>query len=151
MKEHHRRRLLLKRIHPASIAVKGEVTWPIPRRHGNKGSACNRRQFAGDGIEGIDIDPILSQVGLQHEAVGRVSVDHVGMRLVMAAEGKTARRTTRWDLRSNRACILVDVRSRTKRSSWLYGQHGYRPAGVISNKDIFARPVDTQVSWARSF
>ena len=39
----------------------------------------------------VNIDPILSQVGLQHKAVGRVSLDHVGVRLVMPAEGKTSR------------------------------------------------------------
>src|SRR5271156_162721 len=134
MKKHYSRRLFLKRVQPASIAMKGEVARPIPRRHRNKRSSWSRRQFAGAGIEGGDIDPILPQVCLQHEAVGRVCVDHVGMRFVMTAEGKTARRTARWNLRSNGACVLVDVCSWAQRSGWKDRQHGYSPAGVICHK-----------------
>ena len=45
----------------------------------------------------------------------------------------------------------MNVRSWAKRAGWQYGQHGDRPAGIIRDKNIFARRIDTQVSRARSF
>ena len=51
----------------------------------------------------------------------------------------------------NRARVLVNVRGWAQRAGLEDRQHGYCPAGVIGNKYVFARPVDTQVSRARSF
>jgi hypothetical protein len=92
----------------------------------------------------------LPQVGLHHEAVAWIGVDHVGMRFVMTAERKTARGRVGRNRKADGARVLMDVGGRAQRPSGPNWQHGNRAAGVISDKNIVAGRIDTEVRRACS-
>src|SRR6202041_3546047 len=95
-------------------------------------------------IEPGNINPILSQICVQHEAAARISTDHMGILLVMAVKGKAARRGCSRNLGPHRIYILMGVCGRPKRSGWQYGQHRNTAAAVVRHKYILAGSVDTQ-------
>src|ERR1700722_3220660 len=89
MKKLHRRGFFLKCIKPSPGGSKGEVAWPPPRRYRNE-RCSGRGELAARRIEGENIDPVLAQIRLQNKAISRGSLDHMSMRLVVAADSKAA-------------------------------------------------------------
>src|ERR1700727_1228553 len=124
MKEHQVGCFFLERVQPMPITMKGKVTRPIARRNSNRGT-CNGRQLPCGEIKSVNVDPVLPQVCLQHEAIARVSLDHMRVRVVVAAHCETSGRRTRCELGTDRTCVLMNVRGCAQRPCRLYGQHRY--------------------------
>ena len=67
-------------------------------------------------IEAIDVDPVLPKIGLQHEPIIRVGVDHVRVRRILAAGGKTPGRGVVRMSAAQRTLVLMDIYRPTKAS-----------------------------------
>ena len=110
----------LNGVHPASIRMKRKVSRAITGRKRDKRSS-NRSQLARVLIEAIDLDPVLPKIGLQHESVIRVGVDHVRVRRVMAADGKASRRGVVRMSTAQGTLVPMDIYRRAKVSIRLHG------------------------------
>ena len=140
-----RRRLLLDRIHPAGIGVESEMARAVARGQRNRRRIV-RREGALFGVELPDENAVQAQVGGQHKLAGRIGLDHVGMRAVVAAEGKTAGRRGGGVRSRDLAFVLLHVAGGAERAVRPDGEHGDGSAVVVGHQDEFARGVDAEVS-----
>src|ERR1019366_9031777 len=75
-----------------SVGVKDEVARAVARGQGGEGRAFCGCEFSGCVVEAVDVDSVLREVSGQYELVTGIGGDHVRVRVVVPADGKTASR-----------------------------------------------------------
>ncbi len=81
-----------------------------------------RCQHAALHVELPHKDPVEPEIDVQHEAAGRIRLDHVRVRSIVAAEGEAARWRIGGALRTDGARIDLHVRRLTERPVGAHGQ-----------------------------
>src|SRR5262245_7965797 len=106
--------LFIERVEPSTVGVKGKMARPRSRRRreGLGIGKCSRRL-----VEFPNYCQIQSQITHNYEVACWIGLDHMGVRRVVAADGKATRRrvlSARWShgARTRRACVgvVLDVR-----------------------------------------
>ena len=117
--------------------MKREVTRSIARRQAHEG-CFGRCELAVLRIKLPHEDLIEPEIDMQYPFPGGIGIDHVGVRLVMAAEGKTAWRGVCRFGRSDVASILLDVGGFAEAAIGLNRQNGHGAAKVIRHEQMLA-------------
>src|SRR3989442_7621156 len=88
--------------------MKGEVARPVSRRQRYRRRIAGRKLALFD-IKLPDEDLIQSQITCQHELTRPIGLDHVRVRLIMAANGEASGRCAGGAPRANLAAVVYDV------------------------------------------
>ena len=85
-------------------------------------------------VEPPDEDPVQAQVGVQHEAPGRIGLDHVGVGPIVSAGGEGARRGTGRPGGADLAGIPLDVRGVAQAAVGQDRQHRHGAAEIVGHQ-----------------
>ena len=103
----------LERLEQPAVGMKGEVPRAVARRDSRRRRIV-RNQFSRDGIESPDQDPVEPEIRGQHEAARRIGLDHVRVRAVVAAPGKTARGRAAGAVRAESTVMALYIAGRAE-------------------------------------
>src|SRR5471030_2673925 len=98
-----------------------------------------------------DQDPVEPEIRGQHEAARRIGLDHVRVRAVVAAPGKTARGRAAGAVRAESTVMALYIAGRAELAVRPDRKHCRSSAVVIRHEHPLARLVQTQVARAGAF
>ena len=105
-------------------------------------------RFPVDSIRRDSISSLITRV----EVVPRgISLNHVCVRLIMAADGKTSRRCAGCTDWTYRAAVVYHISSDTELAVRAHREYCHRSAVIVGYEDVLARRMDAEVGRARSF
>src|ERR1035441_4887987 len=97
-----------------SVGVKDEVARAVARGQGGEGRAFCGCEFSGCVVETVDVDSVLRKVCGQYEFVTGIGGDHVRVRVVVSANGKTASRCIGGVHGAYRALVAMNIDGRAQ-------------------------------------
>src|SRR5438477_10356981 len=89
-------------------------------------------------------------ISRQDELTCGISLNHVCVRLIMAADGEASRRSAGCARGSYRTAVLFDISSDAEFAVRAHREYCYRSPLVVGNELVLARRMDAYVRRARS-
>ena len=94
------------------------------------------RQLAAGAVHTILVDAVQPQIGGIHKLTARIAGNHVRVRAVMIADGKTPLRCGCRARRASRALILMHIYRLAQTTVLFHRQHRDRPAHVVGDQKM---------------
>ena len=129
-------------VQPASVGMEEDVARAVAGWDGDEWGV-SRGEDSGVGVEAVDVDSILAEIGLEDEFAVVVGEDAVGVRRVVSAEGEAAGRRVGGYGWADVSDVDVRIDGGAEGAVSVDGEDCDAASAVVGDEEVLAGGVDT--------